>query len=368
MGDSSIGKVFEVSIFGESHGPCVGVAVEGCPAGLRLEQDDLQAELERRIPEETAIVSARREKDQVEVLSGLYEGYTTGAPITLIVRNKDVRSSDYEKLKNLPRPGHADFTMRLKYGGFNDLRGGGMASGRMTAALVMAGAVAKALLRQFGIEVLAHTVQIHQIRIARKPTQEEIRNNRFANPIRTADLSSVDAMRSVILAAKADGDSVGGVVECSAYGVPPGLGEPFFNNLDGELARAIFSIPAVKGVEFGAGFAVSAMKGSESNDPFDTRDGRIVALTNNAGGILGGLSSGMPIVMRVAFKPPSSIAKEQLTVDLSSMEQTTLQVAGRHDPCIVPKAVPVVEAVVALVLADHLMRSGKAPRVLGTKQ
>lgn len=345
----------------------VATVVEGCPAGLELSTEDIQAELERRMPPDPTMTSARREKDEVQILSGVFEGYTTGAPVAMLTWNKDVRSEDYEKLKFVARPGHADFPMSLKYGGFNDFRGGGRASGRMTVPIIMAGAIAKKLLRRIGIEVFAHTIRIHTVALERTLSNEEIKRNAYGNPVRCADPETAEKMREAILRARSEGDSVGGVVECIAEGVPPGIGEPFFDSLDADLAKIAFSIPAVKGFEVGLGFGASRIKGSENNDPFARRDEKIVTLTNNAGGILGGISNGMPITVHVGFKPPSSIPKEQQTVNLKEMENMVVRVTGRHDPCIVPKAVPVVEAAVTIVLADHCLRSGVIPRVLGKK-
>lgn len=368
MGNNTFGKDFCVTIIGESHGPGVGTILDGCPAGLAVSIEDLQRELDRRIPPDPILSSARREKDEVQIFSGVFEGYTTGAPVTLLTWNKDVQSQDYEKLKVVARPGHADYPTRMKYGGFNDLRGGGRASGRLTAPIIMAGAVAKKLLQTVGIQVFAHTIQIHTVKLERLPSLAEIQQNVFSNSIRCADPETAEKMREAILTARNEGDSVGGIVECIALGVPPGIGEPFFDNLDGELAKIAFSIPAVKGFEVGLGFKSSSIRGSENNDPYAVVDNKVATLTNNSGGILGGLSNGMPIVVHVAFKPTSSIPKEQRTVNLKEMRDTTVQVTGRHDPCIVPKAVPVVEAVVAIVLADHCLRSDKIPRVIGKKE
>ena len=368
MGDSSFGKEFSITVFGESHGPAVAALIDGCPAGLALSVDDIQRELDRRIPPDPTLVSARRERDEIQILSGVYDGFTTGAPIALLTENKDIRSVDYEKLKTFLRPGHADYPSRIKFGDFNDLRGGGRASGRMTASLIMAGAVAKKLLRVIGVEIFAHTIQIYDVKIDRDLPHEVIKRDTYTNSVRCADSAVAERMVDVIHGARGEGDSVGGVVECIAQGIPPGIGEPFFDNLDGDLAKIAFSIPAVKGFEVGLGTHASAVKGSENNDPYSVVDGKIVALTNNAGGILGGISNGMPIVVRLSFKPPSSIPKDQKTVDLSGMKDTKIQVTGRHDPCIVPKAVPVVEASVAIVLADHCIRSNKIPRVLGKKR
>ena len=357
-----------MTIFGESHGPGVAAMIDGCPAGLQLSAEDIQAELDRRLPLDTTLTSARREKDEVRIFSGVYESYTTGAPIAMLTWNQDLRSQDYDKLKFVARPGHADFPMRLKYGGFNDLRGGGRASGRMTVPMIMAGVVAKRLLRQIGIDIFAHTVQIHTIKLERRLTAETIKQNAYANPVRCADPDAAEKMKERILQARGEGDSVGGIVECIAEGVPAGIGDPFFDSLDADLAKIAFSIPAVKGFEVGLGFGSSSLKGSENNDPYAVQDGKVTTLTNNSGGILGGLSNGMPIVVRVGFKPPSSIPMDQRTVDLRRMEETIVQVTGRHDPCVVPKAVPVVEAAVAIVLTDHCMRAHLIPRVIGRKQ
>ena len=367
MGDSSFGKDFSVTIFGESHGPAVAALIDGCPAGLAISVDDIQRELDRRIPPDSTLVSARREKDEIQILSGVYDGFTTGAPIALLTGNRDVRSQDYEKLKTVLRPGHADYPSRIKFGDFNDLRGGGRASGRMTASFIMAGTIAKKLLRIIGVEIFAHTVQIYDVKAEHNLPYNVIKRDAYANSVRCADPAVAERMIEAILGARKEGDSVGGVVECIAEGIPPGIGEPFFDNLDGDLAKIAFSIPAVKGFEVGQGMNASKVKGSENNDPYSVVNGNITALTNNAGGILGGISNGMPVVVRLAFKPPSSIPKDQKTVDLKAMTDTNVQITGRHDPCIVPKAVPAVEAAVAIVLADHCIRSSKIPRVLGKK-
>jgi len=368
VSSSTFGKAFSVTIFGESHGPSVAAVIDGCPAGLQLTTEDIQLELDRRLPPDQSMTSARREKDKVELLSGVFDGHTTGAPIAILTWNKDVRSQDYDKLRYIARPGHADFPARIKHGGFNDLRGGGQASGRMTVPIIMAGAIAKKLLRFVGIEICAHTVQIHTVKLETPLAADIVRRNAYSNSVRCADPEMAKRMTEAILKARSEGDSVGGVVECVAEGVPPGVGEPFFDSLDADLAKIAFSIPAVKGFEVGLGFRASAIKGSENNDSYAVRDGKVVTLSNNAGGVLGGLSNGMPVVVRVAFKPPSSIAKEQQTVNLRSMEETRVQVTGRHDPCVVPKAVPVVEAAVAVVLVDHCIRADLIPRVVSKNQ
>ena len=360
---NTIGVAFRVTSFGESHGRCVGVVVDGCPAGLKLSDGDVQRELDRRRPAQSPISTSRAERDRVEILSGLFNGFTTGAPICMLVWNRDVDSTGYERRRWTPRPGHADYTAHVRYGGFNDYRGGGRFSGRITAGYVMAGAVAKQLLKQIGVEILAHTREIGGIR-AGEATVDEIRDNVEANPVRCADPNSAEKMVEAVRNAAAEGDSLGGVVECIALKLPPGIGEPVFDTLEGDLAKALLAIPAVKAVEFGAGCEFSNLRGSTSNDPYALEEGRVVAGTNRAGGVLGGISSGMPVTCRVTFKPTPSIGKPQRTVDLASMKETVLEVRGRHDPCIVPRAVPVVEGMVAVVLADHAMRAGLIPPVL----
>lgn len=364
MAGNSIGKEFVVTSFGESHGKCIGVLVDGCPAGLSLSEEDIQSELDKRIPLGTGIVSARIEKDVVKILSGVFNGFTTGAPICTLVRNKAAVPAEYDAMRNLPRPGHADYTAQIRYGGFSDHRGGGRFSGRVTVALVMAGSIAKKLLGLFSIEVLAYTIAIGDVKLIKSMSIEEIRRDTYRSPVRCPDLSSSKAMENSILKTKDEGDSVGGMVECVALNVPAGVGDPLFDSLDADIAKVLFNIPAVKGVEFGAGFKSAQLKGSENNDPYVVENGRIATLTNNSGGILGGLSTGMPILVRVAIKPTPSISKKQGTVNLLNMEEASIQVKGRHDPCVVPKAVPVVESAVAIVLADHMLRAGIVPRVL----
>lgn len=356
MPGNSFGEIFRVTTFGESHGAAVGVIVDGCPPGLSLGTEDVQRELDRRRPGQSEVTTSRWEKDKVEILSGVFEGKTIGTPIAMVVRNLDVDSSAYLEIKRKPRPNHADLTYFLKYGHY-DWRGGGRASGRETVGRVAAGAVARKLLSGVGVEVLGHVVEIHGLK-ARSVTLEEIRANVEKNPVRCADLEAARGMVKEIRDVKKRGDSVGGIVEILAVNVPPGLGEPVFDKLDADLAKAIMSIGAVKGVEIGAGFSASRRRGSENNDPIALRNGRIITLTNNSGGILGGISNGMPLVVRAAVKPTSSIALEQKTIDLEKMEETTIKVRGRHDPCIVPRVLPVCEAMIAITLADHALRAG----------
>jgi chorismate synthase len=360
---NSIGKIFTITSFGESHGPGVGVVIDGCPAGLPVTGADIQKEVDRRRAGGSPASTSRLEKDKVEILSGISDGFTTGAPVCLLIRNEDVDDSAYEKIRFKLRPGHADYPAHIKYGGFNDWRGGGRFSGRITATFVMAGAIAKKLLDLIGVEIMAHTVEIGDI-TAEAVAYEEIKKKAVKDSLYCADAKASKAMNELITRTKEAGDSLGGIIEGVALNVPVGLGEPLYDNLDGDLARAMFVIPAVKGVAFGAGFAAARKKGSENNDPFMIKDGKIVTSTNNAGGILGGMSSGMPLVVRVAVKPVSSIATAQQTVDIEKMEETTITVGGRHDVCIVPRAVPVVEAMMAVTLCDFAMRAGLIPGVI----
>jgi chorismate synthase len=364
LAGNSIGKEFTVTTFGESHGKCIGVVVDGCPAGLSLSEADVQVELDRRIPPQPKIVSPRIEKDKVEILSGVFNGFTTGAPISMMVENRQADSSDYEAIKDLPRPGHADYTAHVRYGGFNDYRGGGRFSGRVSVALIMAGAVAKKLLSTVDVDVLAYTVAVGSVKMGKSLGFEEIRKRRYETAVRCPDVACAERMEEAIVNAREEGDSLGGIIECVALNVPAGVGEPLFDSLDADMAKTLLSVPAVKGVEFGAGFKSAELKGSENNDAFRIQDGKVRTLTNNAGGVLGGLSSGMPIVVRVAVKPTPSIVKEQKTVNLSKMKDAMIKVRGRHDPCVVPKAVPVVESAVAIVLADHMIRVGFISKVL----
>ncbi len=354
--------------FGESHGRCVGVVVDGMPAGLAVKEQDIQYKLDLRKPGQSIITTQRKEEDRVEILSGIFNGYTTGAPICMIIWNKDQDSRPYEVIRYTPRPGHADYPAYVKYHGYNDYRGGGRFSGRLTATFVMAGTLAEKLLRDtLGIEVLAYTKEIGGIK-ARDLSIEEIRELRYSNDVRCPDQDAAKEMKNAILNARAEGDSLGGIIECIALNVPVGLGEPIFGALEADLARAILSIPAVKGIEFGSGFNGSRLRGSENNDSYEIRDGRIVTKSNNSGGILGGLSNGMPIRFNIAFKPASSIAKKQKTVDLVKNEEAEIVVPGRHDPCVVPRAPPVIEGIVAFILADHAIRAGMIPMVLGDEQ
>jgi chorismate synthase len=364
MVGSLIGERFACMSFGESHGKCVGMIVDGCPAGLQLDETDIQSLLDLRKPGQTVITTQRKEEDKVEILSGVFNGFTTGAPICMLIWNREQDSRSYESIVTKPRPGHSDYPAMVKYAGFSDYRGGGRFSGRLTTTFVMAGAIAKKLLyHTLGIETTAYTVQIGQIR-ANDIDLEDARRNRYTNDTRCPDLDAARQMREAILRTRKEGDSLGGVIECICTGLPVGLGEPIFSSLEADISRAVFSIPAVKAVEFGSGFLGSEKKGSENNDSFFIKNGKIMTKTNNAGGILGGLSNGMPIRMRIGFKPASSISLTQRTLDISTLSEVDLNVSGRHDPCVVPRAPPVVESIVSVIIADHALRSGFIGTVL----
>ena len=350
MPGNVFGEIFKIMTFGESHGKAIGVIVDGCPVGLELDESDVQKELSRRRPGQSAVTTQRQEEDKVELLSGVFKGKTTGTPIGMVIYNKDADSSKYEAIKGVFRPGHADYTYYKKFG-FRDYRGGGRSSARETAARVAAGAVAKKLLSKFGIDVFAYTVEIAGIK-AVKFSRKEIESN----SVRAADSDAAKKMETAILKAKESEDSVGGIVEVRATGVPAGFGEPVFDRLDARIAYALMSLPATKGVEIGAGFEAARMKGSQDNDKmeFNAKTKTFDFKSNNAGGTLGGISNGADIVARVAIKPASSIAQKQVAFDEKG-KKVNLKIEGRHDPCVVPRAVPIIEAMVALVLADFLL-------------
>lgn len=351
MSYSSFGRVFRISSWGESHGPALGVVIDGCPAGLKISEKDIQKELDRRKPGQSDITTSRKEEDQIEVLSGVFNNTTTGTPISLMIRNKDHVSKDYGKLADTYRPSHADFTYDAKYG-LRDHRGGGRASARETAARVAAGAVAKKILKtQAKVEILAYVKQVREI--GSKIDSDSVTLSQVeSNPVRCPDQSAAKKMIKLIEKTKKAGDSVGGVVECVIRNVPAGLGSPVFDKLDARLAQAMLSLPATKGFEIGSGFEAILMTGSQHNDPLLKNGKKVVTKSNHAGGIVGGISNGMDIVFRVAFKPTATIFKKQKTVTKAGKE-TELQMSGRHDPCVLPRAVPIVEAMAALVLADE---------------
>ncbi len=356
---SYFGKNIHVSIFGQSHSDAIGVTVDDLPAGESVDLEKLQQFLDRRAPGRDATATPRKEGDILEVLCGLWEGKTCGAPLTAIIRNTNTRSQDYDKLRDLPRPAHADYTAQVKYGGHQDARGGGHFSGRLTGPLCIAGGVAKQILERRGIQVMAHVDSIRGIKDTRfDPLCHHNLPQLSANfPVLDSEVG--EKMRAEILEIHSRGDSVGGSIECIATGLPAGLGSPMMEGMESRLSQLLFSIPAVKGVEFGAGFDVANMLGSENNDPFIVENDKIITESNHSGGILGGISNGMPLILRAAFKPTPSISMEQRTVSLSENAPAPLVIHGRHDPCILPRAVPVVEAAVALVLLDLLLNKTK---------
>ena len=347
---SSYGENLHLTIFGQSHAPAIGVTLEGIPAGQRIDFEELQRFLDRRAPGRSEFATPRKEADRPEFLSGLVEDVTCGAPLTAIIRNTNTRSGDYRNLAVVPRPGHADYTAAVKYGGAQDTAGGGHFSGRLTAPLCIAGGICLQLLRREGIEIVSRIAAIAGVEDSGELTASTAEK---AFPV--VDDARGAKMREAIAAAKAEGDSVGGVVEVAAFGVPVGLGEPMFGGMENRIAGIVFGIPAVKGLEFGEGFGAARLRGSENNDEFCIRDGKISTITNHCGGILGGITDGMPLRFCAAVKPTPSIFKPQRSVNLETMEQTTLQIQGRHDPCIVPRAVPVMEAAAAIAIYDALL-------------
>ena len=345
MSGNSTGVLFKITTWGESHGRATGVVVEGCPPNIDLNESDIQKELDRRRPGQGPAASPRQEEDAVEILAGIFEGKTTGTPISMIIKNRDARSEAYDEMKDIFRPGHGDFTYHKKYG-IRDHRGGGRASGRETVARVAAGAIAKKLIGSTGVQIIAYTVELGGIAVERI-SYEDIDKNYLRCP----DSNTAKKMEAKIEEAKTSGDSIGGIVEILARGCPAGLGEPVFDKIDADLAKALMSIGTVKGVEIGAGFQAARMSGSQCNDPI-TPDG---FLTNNAGGILAGITNGDEIVIRVACKPISSIEKEQQTIDING-RPVNISIKGRHDVSVIPRIIPVCEAMVSIVLADHLLR------------
>lgn len=357
---SEFGKNLPVSVFGTSHGPCIGVKMLGVPKGEPIDLEELQRFLDRRRPGGTGLGTARNEADIPVFRSGIRNGRTDGQPIEAIIENTDVRSKDYRALQDLPRPSHADFAARLKWGDAVELSGGGHFSGRLTAPLCIAGGLAKQMLARRGITVAAHIREIGGIEDDPLPLfpDAELLNALARRSLPVLNEKIGQRMKECVERVRMQNDSVGGIVECAAIGIPGGIGEPMFDGMENHLAYALFGIPGVKGVSFGSGFLAAKMQGSEHNDPFTVLDGRIVTETNHSGGIQGGITNGMPIVLQVAFKPTPSIGLPQKTVRLSTMEPAMLEISGRHDPCIVPRAVPVVEAVTALVLMDRMMEEG----------
>ncbi len=345
MAGNTFGRLFKITTFGESHGPAVGVVIDGVPPGLPLSAADIQPELDRRRPGQSRLTTQRDEKDSVEILSGLFQGKTTGA---LLVHNQNQKSADYEDLKAIFRPGHADYTYLAKYG-IRDYRGGGRSSGRETVARVAAGAVAKKILSGHGIAIYAYTASVGKIKAASVDLTVIDKN-----PVRAADLKAAALMAEEIEQARQKGDSIGGTIAAIVQGCPPGLGDPVFDKLEAVIGHALLSLGAVKGIEFGTGFSAAVLKGSENNDLYEIKAGKISTKTNNCGGILGGISTGADVILRLAVKPTASIAVKQQTVNLQK-EPATVEVKGRHDPCLCPRLVPVVEAMLALCILDALM-------------
>lgn len=354
------GNSIRISIFGESHGRAIGINIDGLKAGIPLDMDFIRREMQRRAPGNNELSTPRREGDEFEILSGCFEGRTTGTPLCSVIFNTDKKSGDYLKLKSVMRPSHGDYTGYIKYCGFNDYRGGGHFSGRLTATLVFAGAVCKQLLMSRGITIGSHIVSIGEEKeglFDPLNTDEDILKNLADSSFPVLDPRHGALMKEVIAGAREQGDSVGGIVETAVLGVKPGIGEPFFDSVESTLAHLIFSIPGVKGLEFGAGFEISRMHGSTANDEYYMVGEQVRTYSNNNGGILGGISNGMPIIFRIAFKPTASIGMPQRTIDIEKKENTELMVQGRHDPCIVPRAVPVVEAAAAVGLLDLVLQN-----------
>ena len=353
------GSKIKLSIFGESHGNAIGITIDGLPAGFSIDMDKIMMEMARRAPGKSSLSTPRKESDIPEILSGYFEGKTTGTPLCAIIRNSNTKSKDYSKLKDVMRPGHADYTGAIRYKGFNDYRGGGHFSGRITAPLVFAGAICKQILEVKGIIVSAHINSIGKIKdcsFLESDISDELLNSFKEKELPLINTKLEDEMRQEILRARSSGDSIGGTIECAILGVSPGIGDPFFDSVESTLAHLMFSVPAVKGIEFGKGFDISKMRGSEANDEYYLENGNIKTKTNNNGGILGGITNGMPIIFNVAIKPTASIFKEQNAVNIVTMEETTLCIEGRHDPCILQRALPVIEAVAAIGITE-LMNS-----------
>ena len=358
---STYGENLKLSIFGQSHGKAIGMTMDGIPAGLPVDLEKLQQFLNRRAPGQNDWSTPRKEADRPEFLGGIYDGYTCGAPIAAVIHNTNTRSGDYDHLKDRPRPGHADYTANIKYGGYQDAAGGGHFSGRLTAPLCIAGGLCKQWLEEMGIHVGAHILAIGEVGDTYfDPLDPELETVGSNFPVLDPDAG--DAMQALIAEAKAAGDSVGGIIECAVTGLPAGIGEPMFGGVESKLAQILYGIPAVKGVEFGIGFDCACVPGSQSNDDFAIVDGKIVTATNNCGGILGGITTGMPVIFTTAFKATPSIGCTQQTVQQSDMTTVSLQVQGRHDPCIVPRAVPVVEAAAAIAIYDLILGNTQTNR------
>lgn len=352
---STYGDKIKISVFGESHGNGIGVVIDGLPAGVKIDMDSVMTQMSRRAPGKDRTATPRKESDLPKVLSGMLGDTLTGAPLCAVIENTNTRSGDYGNLLSCPRPGHSDYTAFVKYNGANDIRGGGHFSGRITAPIVFAGSICRQILAQKGIKIAAHINSIGNV--CDEPFNPVGIDDALIDRLNLSSFALVDnsveeKMRSVVEDARMSLDSVGGTIECAITGIEAGIGEPMFDGVEGVIAKAVFGVPAIKGIEFGKGFELSKMRGSQSNDPFRYNDGKVVTETNNCGGILGGITNGMPIIFRAAVKPTPSIAQKQKSVDLQKKENAELEIHGRHDPCIVPRAVPVIEAVTAIAIAN----------------
>ncbi|WP_294377513.1 chorismate synthase [uncultured Clostridium sp.] len=352
------GNKLKVSIFGESHGAGIGITIDGLPSGIEIDMEEVLKEMARRAPGKSKLSTARKEGDKPEILSGFFEGKTTGTPLCAVIRNSDQHSKDYGKLKDLMRPGHADYPGFIRYGGFNDYRGGGHFSGRITAPLVFAGAVCKQVLQERGITIGAHVKSIGKVydkSFAETELTKELLDSLKVNELPLLCSEKEQDMRNTVLEARNDCDSVGGTIECAVIGIDAGIGNPFFDSVESTLAHLMFSVPAVKGIEFGKGFEMSELRGSECNDEYYYEGDKVKTYTNNNGGITGGITNGMPILFKVGIKPTPSIAKKQRTIDISEKKNAELIIEGRHDPCIVQRAVPVIEAAAAIGILDLVL-------------
>ena len=358
---STYGENLKLSIFGQSHGPAIGMVLDGIPAGLSVDEEKLQAFLDRRAPGQGDWSTPRKEADKPEFLGGILDGFTCGAPIAAVIHNTNTRSGDYDNLKHCPRPGHADYTAQIKYGGFQDAAGGGHFSGRLTAPLCIAGGLCMQWLEEMGIRIGAHIAQIGLMEAEYFGLMNP-QLNKIGAVFPTLSAESAQIMQETIAKARAEGESVGGIIECAITGLPAGIGEPMFGGVESKIAQIVYGIPAVKALEFGQGNAFAIACGSLANDPYTVEDGEIKPLSNNCGGILGGITNGMPVVFNVTLKPTPSIAQPQQTVDLRTGEVTTIRVKGRHDPCIVPRAVPVVEAAAAIAIYDLILGNTQTNR------
>ena len=358
---STYGENLKLSIFGQSHGPAIGMTLDGIPAGLPVDLEQLQEFLNRRAPGQNDWSTPRKEEDRPEILSGIVDGFTCGAPIAAIIRNTNTRSKDYSNLHDIPRPGHADYTAQVKYGGFQDTAGGGHFSGRLTAPLCIAGGMCKQWLEEMGIRIGAHILAIGRCDdVYFSQTNPDLEQIRAGFP--TLSEKAETEMRQCIAQAHSKGDSVGGVIECAVIGLPTGIGEPMFGGIESKISQIVFGIPAVKGVEFGLGFECTCTPGYESNDFWEIENGKLTSIYNFAGGILGGISDGMPVIFRAAFKATPSISKPKLTPNIKTGEMVNLEIKGRHDPCIVPRAVPVVEAAAAIAIYDLILGNTQTSR------